>query len=38
MLKDEYNGKTYTYGEEFVYWPIPEKDLERIKEIIDTGK
>ena len=38
LLQDTYNGKTYTYGEDFVYWPIPEWDLNRIKQIIDTGK
>lgn len=38
MLKDEYEGIEYTYGEDFVPWRIPEADLARIKEIIAKGE
>lgn len=38
MLKDEYEGVEYTYGEDFVPWRIPEADLARIREIIAKGE
>lgn len=38
MLKDEYEGVEYAYGEEFVPWRIPEEDLARIREIIAKGE
>ena len=31
----EWKGETLRYGETFVYWDIPEKDLKRIEKIID---
>jgi hypothetical protein len=40
MLKDlglyevEYNGKPYRYGSGWLYQPIPEADLQRIREIM----
>lgn len=31
----EYNGKPYKYGTAWIYREIPQKDLDRIKEIIN---
>lgn len=38
MLKDGYEGKEYTFGEDFVPWRLPEADLARIREIIAKGE
>lgn len=32
----KYKGKPYKYGSEWIYRPIPEPDLNRIKEIINS--
>lgn len=34
LYEDVYNGKPYTYGSGWLYWPIPDEDLRLIKSII----
>lgn len=38
LLEDEYDGRKYVFGEDFVPWRIPEADLTRIREIIAKGE
>lgn len=38
LLVVEHNGRPYQYGTGWLYWPIPDEDLEQIKRIIETGK
>lgn len=38
LYEVELNGKPYRYGSAWLHQDIPEADLARIKEIIETGK
>lgn len=38
LLTVQLDGKPYTYGEAWVYWPIPEKDLNEIKNLLEEKK
>lgn len=38
LYEVELNGESYRYGSAWLYEEIPEKDLRRIKEIIETGR
>ena len=34
LLTVKLDGKLYTYGNAWLYWPIPEQDLAEIKELL----
>lgn len=38
LYEVNYQGKPYKYGHGWLYEPIPENDLTRIKEIIEKGE
>ena len=38
LLVVMWEGQPYQYGTGWLYWPIPDDDLELIKRIIETGK